>query len=177
MNFKADLLSTDDPRKIYINQVEIGQGSSGTVSVATDLRTQSEVAVKKMTLAKGVNQVQILRAELMIMRLSQHKNIVTYVDSYISGNSLWCVMEYINGVDLTEIIRCSRALLTERLIAVILREILEGVNFLHTSLYPIVHRDLKSDNILLSMDGNVKISKLKKYILFFYFSNTLLFFS
>jgi p21-activated kinase 1 len=152
------LISKEDPRRVYINQVEIGQGSSGTVSVATDLRTKSVVAIKKMTLAKGVNQLAILRAEMTIMRLSQHKNIVAYVDSHIVGNSLWCVMEYINGVDLTEIIRCSRSMLTERTIAIILREILEGVNFLHTSLYPIIHRDLKSDNILLSLNGEVKIS-------------------
>jgi serine/threonine protein kinase len=152
-------VSKEDPTQIYVDMQDIGQGSSGTVSVATDVRSGQQVAVKKMILAKGVNQMVTLEAEISIMKGSKHKNIVNYVDSYFVGNALWCVMEYMDGGDLTEIIRVCGKRLKEFQIATILREVLEGLNYLHTLPQPIIHRDIKSDNILLGLDGSVKISE------------------
>lgn len=153
-----DLISKEDPRKRFINLVEIGQGSSGTVAVGTDITTGKQVAVKKMILSKGINQIFVVKAEIMFMKMSQHKNIIGYIESYIVNNVLWCVMEYMEAGDLTELIRTSRKIMSERHIAIILREILEGLNYLHTQPFPIMHRDIKSDNILLGKDGTVKIS-------------------
>ena len=138
--------------------VEIGQGSSGTVAVATDLQTNKQVAIKKMILNKGVNHVMVMKAEIMFMKMCKHKNIITYIDSYIVANVLWCVMEYMDAGDLTELIRCSRKQFNEYQVATIIREILQGLAYLHNLPYPIIHRDLKSDNILLGLDGSVKIS-------------------
>eukprot|EP00011_Vannellida_sp_DIVA3-517-6-12_P010711 CAMPEP_0114617372 /NCGR_PEP_ID=MMETSP0168-20121206/7164_1 /TAXON_ID=95228 ORGANISM="Vannella sp., Strain DIVA3 517/6/12" /NCGR_SAMPLE_ID=MMETSP0168 /ASSEMBLY_ACC=CAM_ASM_000044 /LENGTH=679 /DNA_ID=CAMNT_0001828507 /DNA_START=58 /DNA_END=2097 /DNA_ORIENTATION=+ len=152
------LVSTEDPTQIYCNSVEVGQGSSGTVCVAIDRRNRTQVAIKKMVLAKGVNQVVTLEAEISIMKQSQHKNIVNYVDSYIVKNCLWCVMEYMEGGDLTEVIRVCRNRLTEPQIAAILKEVLEGLEYLHTQESPIIHRDIKSDNVLLGLDGRVKLT-------------------
>lgn len=153
------MISYDNPTQIYINQTEVGHGSSGTVSVATDIRNGQQVAIKKMVLAKGVNQLVTLEAEISIMKHSKHKNIVNYIDSYIVGKVLWCVMEYMDGGDLTEIIRVCGPRMKEYQIATILKETLEGLNYLHTLPQPIIHRDIKSDNILLGLDGSVKISK------------------
>ena len=161
-----DLISKEDPRKRYINLVEIGQGSSGTVALGTDITTGEEVAIKKMILTSEINQIFVLKAEITFMKMSKHKNIISYIDSYIVGNVLWCVMEYMEAGDVTELIRCSRKLMHERHIAIILREILEGLTYLHTLPYPIVHRDIKSDNILLGRDGRIKIGK---YTIFCFF--------
>ena len=80
-----------------------------------------------MVLAHGVNQVDTLESELYIMKNSKHKNIVNYIDSYIVGNSLWCVMEYMDGGDLTEVIRVCRNRYKESQIATILREVFHSL--------------------------------------------------
>eukprot|EP01094_Clydonella_sp_ATCC50884_P003673 TRINITY_DN1279_c2_g3_i1.p1 TRINITY_DN1279_c2_g3~~TRINITY_DN1279_c2_g3_i1.p1 ORF type:complete len:615 (-),score=144.05 TRINITY_DN1279_c2_g3_i1:974-2818(-) len=154
----SKLCSPGNPNERFQNQVEVGQGSSGTVCVAHDTETGQQVAIKKMVLAQGVNRAHTLRNEIEIMKASRHKNIVNYVSSYLVGNVLWVVMEFMDGGDLTEVIRVCREEMTEGHIALILRETLLALNYLHTRDDPVVHRDVKSDNILLSMDGRVKIT-------------------
>ena len=69
--------------------MEIGQGSSGAVYAAFDTITKQKVAVKRMTLAKGVNHLSTLESEISIMKACKHKNIVHYIESYIHENQLW----------------------------------------------------------------------------------------
>jgi serine/threonine protein kinase len=148
-----------DPRLIFKDLVDVGFGSSGTVSVATDVRTGQKVAVKRMKLAKGVNQIATLEAEIRIMKFCHHKNIVNYIDSYLLNNTLWVAMEFMDGGDLTEVIRVCGSDMQEYQIATILKEVLQGLNYLHTLPNPIIHRDIKSDNVLLGKDGSIKLSK------------------
>jgi len=152
------LISEGDPRLIFKDLVDVGFGSSGTVSVATDVRTGQRVAVKRMKLAKGVNQIATLEAEIRIMKFCRHKNIVNYIDSYLLNNTLWVAMEYMDGGDLTEVIRICGPDMREYQIAAILKEVLTGLNYLHTLPNPIIHRDIKSDNVLLGTDGQIKIT-------------------
>jgi len=65
-------------------------------------------------------------------------------------------MEYVSGGTLTDIL--VNNFMNENQIAVVCREVLQGLVFLHSK--NIIHRDIKSDNILLSMDGDIKLSKL-----------------
>ena len=157
------MISFEDPTERFTDEVEIGSGASGTVSVATDGRTNQKVAIKKMVLAKGVNQISTVTAEITIMKEASHKNIVNYIESYIVGRKLWCVMEYMDGGDLTEVIRIYGERLLESHIATILRETLKGLHYLHTLPLPVIHRDIKSDNILLGLDGSLKISAFITY--------------
>jgi serine/threonine-protein kinase CLA4 len=123
INNSEPLISKEDPSTIYIEQSTIGQGSSGTVTVAIDKRTNEKVAIKKMILSHGVNQLDTLESEIYIMKHCKHPNIVNYVDSYIVGNSLWCVMEYMDGGDLTEVIRICQRRYKEPQIAALLKEV------------------------------------------------------
>lgn len=88
------------------------------------------------------------------MKSSNHPNIVNYLDSFLHKQDLWVVMEYMSGGSLTDLVTAS--MLTEPQIATILREILEGLIHLHSR--NIIHRDIKSDNILLGEDGHLKIT-------------------
>jgi len=139
----------------------IGQGASGSVYKAIDTRTKKKVAIKQMVIAQQVKK-EILINEITIMKESHHHGIVNYIDSYIvGGTTLWVVMELIEGGSLTEIIETcldSGHKISEPQIATICRITLEGLDYLHTRPNPIIHRDIKSDNILVGKDGAIKIT-------------------
>jgi serine/threonine protein kinase len=137
----------------YINKKKIGQGASGTVYSATDSKTGGAVAIKQMNLSQQPKKELIIN-EIIVMREQQQANIVNYVDSLLVGGELWVVMEYLAGGSLTDVV--TETILNEGQIAVICRECLRALEFLHSR--SVIHRDIKSDNILLGMDGVVKIT-------------------
>ncbi len=67
-------------------------------------------------------------------------------------------MEYVDGGSLAELIEVCKGGLSESVIALICKATLEGLEYLHTRPNPIIHRDIKSDNILLGLDGSIKVS-------------------
>lgn len=73
----------------------------------------------------------------------------------------WMVMEYCDGGALSTLLK--DVVLNEQEIAYILRQITEGLHFLHSQKR--VHRDIKADNILLNLNGEVKIGKLIDFVL------------
>eukprot|EP01121_Diplochlamys_sp_Union-15-3_P002769 TRINITY_DN1255_c0_g2_i2.p1 TRINITY_DN1255_c0_g2~~TRINITY_DN1255_c0_g2_i2.p1 ORF type:complete len:238 (+),score=41.19 TRINITY_DN1255_c0_g2_i2:243-956(+) len=91
------------------------------------------------------------------MKSSKHQNIVEYVDSYLVADKLWVVMEYMDGGCLTEVLeQFDRIKLSEEEIALICFETLKGLSYIHTMHR--IHRDIKSDNILLNLKGETKIA-------------------
>eukprot|EP01103_Thecamoeba_quadrilineata_P012962 TRINITY_DN346_c1_g2_i2.p1 TRINITY_DN346_c1_g2~~TRINITY_DN346_c1_g2_i2.p1 ORF type:complete len:247 (-),score=42.50 TRINITY_DN346_c1_g2_i2:86-826(-) len=107
-----------------------------------------------MILANQSNPKVVIN-ELVFMMECRHKNIVNYIASYLQKNALWVVMEYMDGLDLSGVIEACHPL-PEEVISTVCREILEGLRHLHAK--GIVHRDIKSDNIMLKSDGSVKIT-------------------
>ncbi|CAO3668512.1 unnamed protein product [Rhizopus stolonifer] len=142
-----------DPTKLYRNMIKIGQGASGGVYTAQSVDTNLSVAIKQMNLAQQLRKEVIIN-EILVMREAQHKNIVNYIDSFLVTEELWVVMEFMEGGSLTDVVTTS--MMTESQIATVCRETLEGIYHLHE--LGIIHRDIKSDNVLLGLNGQVKLT-------------------
>lgn len=142
-----------DPTKLYRNLVKIGQGASGGVYTAYQVGTNLSVAIKQMDLDKQPKKDLIIN-EILVMRASRHPNIVNYIDSFLYKNDLWVVMEYMEGGSLTDVVTAN--LMTEGQIAAVSRETAQGLEHLHR--HGVIHRDIKSDNVLLSMNGDIKLT-------------------
>lgn len=131
---------------------KIGEGSTGTVCIATDRMTGRKVAVKKMDLRKQQRR-ELLFNEVVIMRDYHHANIVDMYDSFLVGDELWVVMEYLEGGALTDMVTHTR--MDEEQIATVCKQCLKALAYLHSQ--GVIHRDIKSDSILLTTDGRVII--------------------
>ncbi|XP_057899762.1 uncharacterized protein LOC131095718 [Melospiza georgiana] len=114
---------------------------------------QKQVAIKKINL-KGLRSKQLTVNEIMIMKRYRSPSVVNYLDSYLLGEELWLVMEYMDGGTLSDVI--SKTCLSEDQMAAICRECLQGLYFLHSN--HVIHGDVKSSNILLRSDGSVKLA-------------------
>lgn len=147
------IVTIGDPKKKYTCMEEIGKGASGTVYTAIEIATGTQVAIKQMNLAAQQKKDLIIN-EILVMRENKHPNIVNYLDSYLIGEELWVVMEFLPGGSLTEVV--IETCMDEGQIAAVCREVLQALEFLHQN--QIIHRDIKSDNILLGLDGAVKLT-------------------
>lgn len=128
--------------------------ASGGVFIAHRQDHAMPVAIKQMNLEKQPKKELIIN-EIMVMKRSQQKNIVNFIESYLWNGDLWVVMEYMEGGSLTDVVTCN--MIMEGQIAAICKEVLEGLKHLHAN--GVIHRDIKSDNVLLSMQGDIKLSK------------------
>jgi p21-activated kinase 1 len=123
------------------------------VFTAYQVGTNLSVAIKQMDLDKQPKKDLIIN-EILVMRASRHTNIVNYIDSFLYKNELWVVMEYMEGGSLTDVVTAN--LMTEGQIAAVSRETTQGLQHLHK--HGVIHRDIKSDNVLLSLTGDIKLS-------------------
>ncbi|CAK7239822.1 MAG: signal transducing kinase of the PAK [Sporothrix thermara] len=147
------ICSDGDPHRVYRNFNKIGQGASGGVYTGFERGSNRLVAIKQMNLEQQPKKDLIIN-EILVMKDSSHPNIVNFIDSYLWEGELWVVMEFMEGGSLTDVVTYN--IMTEGQIASVCRETLKGLQHLHSK--GVIHRDIKSDNILLSMEGNIKLT-------------------
>lgn len=147
------VVNLGDPRKLFENLTKVGEGSTGIVCTANEKGKTKKIAIKRMDLRKQQRK-ELLFNEVLIMRDYHHPNIVNMFSSYLVRDELWVVMEYLEGGALTDIISHSK--MDEQQIATVCKAVLGALTYLHD--HAIIHRDIKSDSILLSKEGIVKLS-------------------
>jgi hypothetical protein len=150
-----DLVNPADPNQFFPVMKKIGEGAAGEVFKGTDVRTNTVCAIKKMTL--NAESLKLIITEISIMKTSSHQNIVQYIDSFTVGEQLWVIMEFMGGGCLTEVLEQFETVkMGEQQIALVCRDTLRALAYIH-SLH-CIHRDIKSDNILVGSDGVIKIA-------------------
>ncbi|XP_022252637.1 serine/threonine-protein kinase PAK 3-like [Limulus polyphemus] len=145
------IVNPGDPHTTYVLQEIIGKGGFGIVYKARNEHTKKMVGIKIIKLKKPVKE-EVLN-EVIVMRENRHPNLVNFLDSHVVEDNLWIVMEFLGGGTLCDII--INTVMRERQIAVVCREILQAIAFLHSR--GIIHCDIKSSNVVFGMDGSVKL--------------------
>ena len=144
MDKLKSIVTVGDPNRKYTKMEKIGQGASGTVYTAIETATGMEVAIKQMNLQQQPKKELIIN-EIVVMKANKHPNVVNFLDAYLVSEELWVTMEYLPGGSLTDVV--TETCMDEGQIAAVCREVLQALDFLHKG--HVIHRDIKSDNILL----------------------------
>jgi tRNA A-37 threonylcarbamoyl transferase component Bud32 len=135
---------------------KVGEGGMGTVYRAVDLMLEREVAIKAIRpeLSREPEIVERFRAEARMLARWSHPAIATIYSFFVEGDDLFLVMEFVRGRSLSWLLKGSGPLPWERAVP-LLAGALDGIEQAHRA--GIVHRDLKSDNLMITESGVVKV--------------------
>lgn len=124
------------------------------------MKTGQNVAIKKVFFSP--KDAKSITVEVALLKAVQHANVVRLFASYLVQDQLWLVMELMDGGDLTGRIE-AKAPFTEvpfshlqPQIAFVARDIFKALAYCHS--LNRMHRDIKSDNVLLTKKGEVKLA-------------------
>jgi len=141
----------------------IGKGKFGVVNLGIHKKTQQQVAVKIINKdsIKTLEDKELVRIEIGILKLCHHPNVVRLLDHLENENYIFIVMEYIEGGTLGQYLKKKNFNFSERQASSIMSQIASGIKYLHK--YGIVHRDLKPDNIMITQQNDFGVIKIMDF--------------
>jgi len=142
-----------DPSKDFELLEKLGEGSYGSVWKAKHVKTGTTTAIKKVPVENDLDEIL---NEIKIMKQCRSPYIISYYGSYFKENELWIVMEYCGAGSVSDLMRITDKTMNEDQIAVILKDALKGLLYLHSKRK--IHRDIKAGNILLNNKGEGKLA-------------------
>ena len=138
---------------------KIGEGGMGTVYQAVHLHLAKPVALKILPVDRlqSKQSVRRFRQEMRAVGRVNHPNVVSASDAGTIDGQHFLVMELVQGADLARIIRHQGSLSVADACEIV-RQAAVGLQHAHDN--GLVHRDVKPSNVMLSVDGNVKVLDL-----------------
>ena len=133
---------------------QIGQGGMGAVYVATDERFGSVVAIKE-TLCMDDNYRKAIEREARLLNSLKHHSLPRVTDHFLESNGQFLVMEYIPGEDLCCILEHRGEPFDSEQVLIWADQLLEALDFLHNQENPIIHRDIKPQNLKVTPKGQI----------------------
>jgi len=138
----------------YLVSKHIGAGGMGAVYVATDQRFGSTVAIKE-TFFTDENLRKAFEREARLLNSLRHAALARVSDHFVDGNGQFLVMEYIPGDDLSELMAKRGAAFPVSEVMIWADQLLDALDYLHTQEMPVVHRDIKPQNLKLTPRGQI----------------------
>ena len=135
----------------------VGTGGMSTVFRARDRQLERRVAVKILheRFAEDPEYLERFRREARSVARLSHPNIVTVIDRGDDGGRQYIVFEDVEGENLKELVQRTGPLPVRRALELALA-VANGLAFAHEQ--GLVHRDVKPQNVLLSREGEVKVT-------------------
>ena len=142
----------------YLITRELGKGSYAVVKLAMDKKTKNKYAIKiySKTCLIDPQLRNTVKNEINILKQIDNENVMKLYEVIDTQSNLYLVLEYINGINLLEIIKNEKNhFIKEFRAKKIFSKIVQGINYCHQ--INIFHRDIKLENILVLKDDSVKI--------------------
>jgi serine/threonine protein kinase len=146
----------------YMILQTVGQGGMGAVYKAQDMKRRSIVAVKEMSLSMVPpdEQERALRnfeTEARMLGALHHPNLPAFTGRFTDADRHFLVMEFIDGQTLEALLERNNGPFSERRVLGWARQLCDVLAYLHSQPRPIIFRDLKPGNIMVTRDGRIKL--------------------
>ncbi|XP_067046319.1 uncharacterized protein [Acropora muricata] len=142
---------TDDIEKSYCIEEEVGRGRFGIVKKCVELDTATRFCAK--FIKSRPSQKEEFKREISVMNSLHHSRLIRLYDAFEEPKQIILIMEYARGGDLSA--RMDGDSLPEFEAVKILKQVLEGIKFMHDSGF--MHLDLKPQNVMFKNEGGSKI--------------------
>ncbi|NNF00249.1 MAG: serine/threonine protein kinase [Pyrinomonadaceae bacterium] len=141
-------------QKRYRIGKRIGEGGMGAVYLATDERFGSQVAIKE-TLFTDDHYKKAFKREARLLNSLKHPALPKVSDHFIENNGQYIVMEYIAGDDLFETLEATSKPFPIADVLTWSEQLLDALEYLHGQENPVIHRDIKPQNLKMTPDGQI----------------------
>ena len=159
---KKDNINVGNKLSDFIIQRKLGEGHFGSVNLVISLKTNKLYAMKQIKSSLYRNQQEYLEVvrEVKLLENLNHPHIVTYFSSFRENSDFYIVTEYINSGCLYDLMKKQiqqGKKIEEKQIWTLLIQSLGALLYLHEN-KKIIHRDIKPDNLLIDINGDLKIT-------------------
>ncbi|HEX8149162.1 MAG TPA: serine/threonine-protein kinase [Pyrinomonadaceae bacterium] len=134
---------------------QIGRGGMGAVYVATDERFNSTVAIKQTFFFDDTALRRAFEREAVLLNHLRHPALPRVSDHFVEAEGQFLVMEYIEGADLGELLKARGGWFPVADVLAWADELLDALEYLHAQEPPVVHRDIKPQNIKRTERGRM----------------------
>ncbi|KAI5969845.1 hypothetical protein CANMA_001135 [Candida margitis] len=145
-------VTSNDEIEVY---EEVGRGGFGVVYRGIIKSNLEEVAIKQIDLEQDTTDLIEINKEIQILSECRSPQITSYYGSFVKNYKLWVIMEYVDGGSIFDLLSPGN-ISDEATIAYVVKEVLLALKYLHNQ--GKIHRDLKSQNILVNKKGEIKLT-------------------